>query len=78
MACAIANAAIEKCYKTLYVRLPDLIQELEERKAMHLSKTVLYKKYARPTLLIIDECYCNQLQSLSAIVCLKSLKGEKD
>ena len=55
MACAIANAAIEKCYKTLYVRLPDLIQEFEEREAMHLSKTLLYKKYARPTLLIIDE-----------------------
>lgn len=31
LACAIANAAIEKCYKTLYVRLPDLIQEFEER-----------------------------------------------
>lgn len=35
LACAIANAAIEKCYKTLYVRLPDLIQEFEEREAMH-------------------------------------------
>lgn len=46
LACAIANAAIEKCYKTLYVRLPDLIQEFEERGAMHLSKTVLYNKYA--------------------------------
>lgn len=84
MACAIANAAIEKCYKTLYVRLSDLIQEFEERGAMHLSKTVLYKKYTRPTLLIIDEwllqptteSFCNCLfeiferrKGLSTVMC---------
>lgn len=84
LACAIANATIEKCYKTLYVRLPDLIQEFEERGAMHLSKTVLYKKYARPTLLIIDEwllqptteSFCNCLleiferrKGLSTVMC---------
>lgn len=84
LACAIANVAIEKCYKTLYVRLPDLIQEFEERGAMHLSKTVLYKKYARPTLLIIDEwllqptteSFCNCLleiferrKGLSTVMC---------
>lgn len=55
LACAIANAAIEKCFKTKYVRLPDLLQEFEEREAMHKPKSVLVKKYSRPTLLIIDE-----------------------
>lgn len=51
---------------------------------MHLSKTVLYKKYARPTLLIIDECllqpttesFCNcfleifeRRKGLSTVMC---------
>lgn len=38
-----SKRSYRKCYKTLYVRLSDLIQEFEERGAMHLSKTVLYK-----------------------------------
>lgn len=55
LACAIANAAIEKCFKTKYVRMPDLLQEFEEREAMHKPKSLLVKKYSRPTLLVIDE-----------------------
>ena len=61
-----------------------MIHEFEEREAMHLSKTVLYKKYARPTLLIIDEwllqptteSFCNCLleiferrKGLSTVMC---------
>lgn len=55
VACALANAAIERCFKVKYVRMPDLVQEYEDRIAMGRTQTTLIKKYARPSLLIIDE-----------------------
>lgn len=55
IACALANAAIRKCYKVKYIRLPDLQQEMEECRNYNRSTKNLLKKYASPALLVIDE-----------------------
>jgi DNA replication protein DnaC len=54
MACALGNAAIDRDIKTLFVRIPDFITEMERaRQEGTYVKTL--KKYLTPKLLILDE-----------------------
>jgi DNA replication protein DnaC len=54
LACALGMAACMRYYKTMYVRLPDLLMDLQAAPDAAALKTVM-KKYINPTLLIIDE-----------------------
>ena len=54
MACAFGMEACKQRYKTKYVRLPDLLLELEMARNDGTYKKV-QAKYANPVLLIIDE-----------------------
>ena len=54
MACALGMEACKQRYKTQYVRLPDLLMELEMARDNG-SYVKVQKKYANPLLLIIDE-----------------------
>ena len=54
MACALGMEACKQRYKTQYVRLPDLLMELEMGRDDG-SYVKVQKKYANPILLIIDE-----------------------
>ena len=54
MACAFGMEACKQRYKTKYVRLPDLLLELELARTDSTYKKV-QAKYANPILLIIDE-----------------------
>lgn len=54
LACALGNCAIDLDIKTLFVRIPDFLIEMEEaRQAGTYSKAL--KKYLKPKLLILDE-----------------------
>ncbi len=54
MACAFGMEACKQRYRTVYVRLPDLLLELEMARNEGTYKKV-QNKYANPVLLIIDE-----------------------
>ena len=54
MACAFGMEACKRFYTTKYIRLPDLFIELDEARQGGKYKDVL-AKYAKPTLLILDE-----------------------
>jgi len=54
MACAIGMEACKQRFNTKYVRLPDLLLELELARTENNYKKVL-TKYANPKLLILDE-----------------------
>lgn len=54
MACAFGMEACKKYYTVKYVRLPDLLLDLQAARDDGTFKTVL-KKYTNPLLLIIDE-----------------------
>ena len=54
MACAFGMEVCKQRYKTKYVRLPDLLLELDMARSEGNYKKAL-AKYARPVLLIIDE-----------------------
>lgn len=54
LACALGMAACKQYRKTQFVRLPDLLIELETSRADLTYKSVL-EKYCKPELLIIDE-----------------------
>lgn len=54
IACAIGFEACKQFYKTKYVRLPDLLIDLEMANETRTYKKVL-SKYAGPKLLILDE-----------------------
>ncbi len=54
MACAFGMEACKQRYKTQYVRLPDLLLELEMARSNG-SYAKVQKKYSNPILLIIDE-----------------------
>mgnify|MGYP002626975555 CR=1 FL=1 len=54
MACAFGMEACKQRYKTKYVRLPDLLLELDMARSEGNYKKVL-AKYAKPLLLILDE-----------------------
>lgn len=54
MACALGMEACKRYYNTKYIRLPDLLLELENaRQSATYKKTMA--KYANPILLILDE-----------------------
>ena len=53
--CAIAKAAIGKCFRVKYIRLPDLQQEQEDCYHNNRSLKNLQQKYISPALLVIDE-----------------------
>ena len=54
MACALGLEACKRRYTTKYVRLPDLLMELEEARNNG-TYVKVQKKYANPLVLIIDE-----------------------
>lgn len=54
MACALGMEACKQYYNTKYVRLPDLLIDLEIARNEGIYKKVM-TKYANPVLLIIDE-----------------------
>lgn len=54
LACAFGMEACKRFYKTKYVRLPDLLVDLDVARSERNYRKVL-NKYASPTLLIIDE-----------------------
>jgi len=54
MACALGMEACKQYYKTKYVRLPDLLIDLEVAKDTSDYNRIL-NKYGSPTLLILDE-----------------------
>lgn len=54
MACAFGMEACKQYFKTQYIRLPDLLIDLEIARNEGTYKKVM-AKYANPTLLIIDE-----------------------
>lgn len=54
MACAFGMEACKHFYTVKYVRLPDMLLELQTAREAGSFATVL-KKYTKPTLLIIDE-----------------------
>ena len=54
MACAFGMEACKRFYTTKYIRLPDLFIELDAARQNGAYKDVL-TKYAKPTLLILDE-----------------------
>ena len=54
LACALGMEACKQRYKTKYVRLPDLLMELETARSAGTYKKVM-SRYANPVLLIIDE-----------------------
>ena len=54
LACALGMEACKQFYKTVYVRLPDLLIDLEMARDNNTYKKVL-SKYANPKLLILDE-----------------------
>lgn len=54
MACAFGMEACKKYYTVKYVRLPDLLLDLQTARDDGTFKTVL-KKYTNPVLLILDE-----------------------
>ena len=54
MACAFGMEACKRYYKTRYIRLPDLLIDLEMARGEGAYKKVM-AKYANPTLLILNE-----------------------
>lgn len=54
MACALGMEACKQRFKTKYIRLPDLLLELEMARTENTYRKVLMK-YAKPKLLILDE-----------------------
>ena len=54
MACALGMEACKQRFKTKYIRLPDLLLDLEISRSENNYRKVL-AKYANPVLLIIDE-----------------------
>ena len=55
IASALGKEACRHEYKTGYVRLPDLMEEYDERSLERSGKTKILKKYAAYKVLIIDE-----------------------
>lgn len=54
LACALGMEACKQFYKTLYIRMPDLLIEFADAKKTNSYDKVI-KKYSKPALLIIDE-----------------------
>lgn len=60
LACAIAKEACKKDIKTLYIRLPDLLQMKEEYSLLHRDRKYL-SRLASYKLLVIDEWLINDV-----------------
>ena len=60
LACAIAKEACKKDIKTLYIRLPDLLQIKQENSLLHRERKYL-AKLASYKLLVIDEWLINDI-----------------
>lgn len=54
LACALGMSACMHYYKTMYIRLPDMLLDLQAVNSPE-EKVAKLKKYANPVLLIIDE-----------------------
>lgn len=54
MACAFGMEACKKYYNTRYVRMPDLLMDLDIARSEGTYRMVMVK-YANPVLLILDE-----------------------
>ena len=65
MACAFGMEACKQYYSVKYVRLPDLLLELQEARENGCFQIVL-KKYTKPVLLIIDEWLLLKLSEAEA------------
>ena len=65
MACAFGMEACKQYYSVKYVRLPDLLLELQEARGNGCFQIVL-KKYTKPVLLIIDEWLLLKLSEAEA------------
>ena len=65
MACAFGMEACKHFYTVKYVRLPDMLLELQTAREAGSFATVL-KKYTKPTLLIIDEWLLMKLSEAEA------------
>lgn len=65
MACAFGMEACKQYYTVRYVRLPDILLELQTAREEGNFVTVL-KKYTKPTLLIIDEWLLMKLSEAEA------------
>ncbi|MBD3949598.1 IS21-like element helper ATPase IstB [Tuanshanicoccus lijuaniae] len=63
VACALGHQACLQNYKTLYIRLPDLIVEIKMARAEGKLPSLL-KKYAKLDLLIIDEWLLTPLDTI--------------
>ena len=55
LACALAKQAGKRLLRTLYVRMPDLFMDREERLSAGTSEQKLLRKYARYDVLVVDE-----------------------
>lgn len=55
LACALANSACTKEYRTYYIRFPDLIDLFDELREDTVSVRKLIRKLAKYSLLVIDE-----------------------
>ena len=75
MACAFGMEACKQRYKTKYVRLPDMLLELELARTDGTYKKV-QAKYANPVLLIIDEWF-SITPSKTELVILHELIDER-
>lgn len=55
LACALAKQACKRRLRTLYVRMPDLFMDREEKLSAGISEQKLLRKYARYDVLVVDE-----------------------
>jgi len=60
-ACAIGKEACKQMKKTKYIRIPDLLAELDEKSIQLNGRTKLINQYNRYELLILDEWLTNEL-----------------
>ena len=55
---------MERCFKVKYIRLPDLIQEIEESLVQKRTLKWLRRRYELPSVLIIDEWLLSSVSDL--------------
>jgi len=63
LACALANSACTREYRSCYVRFPDLIESFEEHSEDIVGVRKLIRKLAKFSLLVIDEWLLTDLKS---------------
>jgi len=67
IACALAMAALTKEIPTIYVRLPNLLQELSYARTLPGGYRKIMKKYKNARLLVIDEWLLTKLTEQEAL-----------